>query len=279
MCSKRGVGDAARSEVRHLGVRIFLPHLAGDSEDFLNCAAAATSNKPGALPFLDPEVFSDGLEAVYRRSALCYCGLLFETRHGFDKIPGRRRDVTLDADVEAACDRLIELNKHPGLLLGKSRFTPFDLSDAVEILGADPDLEDFLETIGKTDYCSAFYLPFRDLSGALFISGVVSRERVLSAMELRLVYSYCLEVLERLQSAAPANANVAVLTTRERECLVAAAKGLTEKQSAQLLSISPFTVRTHLESCKRKLGARNKLSAIIKGLKLGEIMPADIETS
>jgi len=236
-------------------------------------------NKPGTLPYLDPEVFSDALEAVYRRSALSYCGLLFESERGFEKIPGRRREAELDADVEAACDRLIEKNTHPGLRLAKSRFTPFDLSDAAELLGDDSDIAAFLDAIGKTDYCSAYYLPFRDLSGALYVSGVVSRERVLSAMELRLVYSYCLDTLEKLQSAMPANANVTVLTTRERQCLVAAAKGLTEKQSAQLLSISPFTVRTHLESCKRKLGARNKLSAIIKGLKLGEIMPGDVDAA
>ncbi len=250
-----------------------------EGERLLANVTALKHSKSEILPFLDQNVFSDALEVVYRRSALKYCGLLFESGIGQDKIPGSRRDVELDRDVEATCDRLIALNKHPGLRLGKSRFTPFDLSEIAEEFAGDPDVAAFFDAVGASGYCSAYYLPFRDLAGAFYVSGVVSRDRIMSAMELRLVYSYCLDVLEKLQLTTPANINIAVLTARERECLVAAAKGLTEKQSAQLLSISPFTVHTHLESCKRKLGARNKLNAIIKGLNLGEIMPADLESA
>ena len=232
---------------------------------------------PEASPFLDVDEFSNALEAVYSRSSLSNCGLLFENASGMGKISGSHRAVELNPDVEAACDRLVQQNRHPAFELGKSRFTPFNISDASKGLAQDIDIAGFLEVLRRADYRSAYYLPFRDLSGALYVSGVVSRERILSAMELRLVYSYCLDTLEKLQAATPANANMTVLTNRERECLIAAAKGLTEKQSAQLLSISPFTIRTHLASCKRKLGARNKLNAIIKGLRLGEIMSVDIE--
>jgi len=235
--------------------------------------------KSAELPAIEPHVFSEALEVVYRRSSLNYCGLLYESSTGSEKIPGSQRDIELDADVEAACDRLIAKNKHPGLQLGKNRFTPFDLTDVPKGLGDDQDVAAFLEAIGKAAYCSAYYLPFRDLNGDLYVSGVVSRERLLSAMELRLVYSYCLDTLEKLQSTTSSQVSIAVLTSRERECLIAAAKGLTEKETAQILFISHFTVRTHLESCKRKLGARNKLSAIIKGLKLGEILPADLDAN
>lgn len=240
-------------------------------------AAALKHANYESLSFLDVEMFSDALEGVYQRSALKYCGLLFEASGGQSKIPGTQRASDLDRNVERVCDDLIAKSKHPALALGRGRFTPFDFSRDVDALRADKDIAGFFDAINASDYCSAYYLPFRDVTGALYISGVVSRDRVMSAMELRLVYSYCLDALEKVQSAAPTNINVAVLTGRERECLVAAAKGLTEKQCAQKLSISPFTVRAHLESCKRKLGARNKLNAIIKGLNLGEILPADIE--
>ena len=68
-----------------------------------------------------------------------------------------------------------------------------------------------------------------------------------------------------------------VRNSGERECLILAARGFTEKQSAITLSISPYTVHAHLENCKRKLGAPHKLSAVLKSLSLDELIPAAIE--
>jgi LuxR family transcriptional regulator len=99
-------------------------------------------------------------------------------------------------------------------------------------------------------------------------------------VELRLIQAYCLEALENLvKETKPAPAGNSLLTRRERECLVLAARGFTEKQTARKLSISPFTVHTHNQNAKFKLGARNKLGAVLKGLSLNEIMPADTETA
>ena len=192
-------------------------------------AAALKHANVESYSFLDVEMFSDALEGVYQRSALKYCGLLYENSAGQNKIPGTHRAADLDSTVERLCDDLIAKNKHPGLVLGRGRFTPFDFSRDVELLRADADIAGLFDAIDASDYCSAYYLPFRDASGALYVSGVVSRDRIMSAMELRLVYSYCLDALEHVQITAPTNINVAVLTGRERECLVAAAKGLDRK--------------------------------------------------
>jgi DNA-binding CsgD family transcriptional regulator len=52
------------------------------------------------------------------------------------------------------------------------------------------------------------------------------------------------------------------LTLRETEIASLTAGGLSEKEIAHKLSISPNTVRVHIENIKRQLGARNKTHAI-----------------
>lgn len=69
-----------------------------------------------------------------------------------------------------------------------------------------------------------------------------------------------------------------VLTKRERDCLVLSGRGLSEKEVAQELDISPNTVRVHIENIKRKLGASNKSHAIVLSLLRAETELSDFET-
>jgi DNA-binding NarL/FixJ family response regulator len=52
-----------------------------------------------------------------------------------------------------------------------------------------------------------------------------------------------------------------VLTTRELEVLGLVAEGGTNQEIAERLVISPSTVKTHVKSILRKLGARNRTEA------------------
>jgi len=56
----------------------------------------------------------------------------------------------------------------------------------------------------------------------------------------------------------------ALLTPREIEVLSAIGEGLTNKAIARRLDISPHTVKFHLESLFRKLGARTRTEALVK---------------
>ena len=53
------------------------------------------------------------------------------------------------------------------------------------------------------------------------------------------------------------NAADTTLTARETEILDFIARGLTSKQIARELNISPYTVNTHRDNLRRKLGAHN----------------------
>ena len=61
------------------------------------------------------------------------------------------------------------------------------------------------------------------------------------------------------------------LTERERQVLSALANGLSQKEVALALGISPMTVRVHVVSCCSKLRARNSLHAVVLARKHGSI--------
>ena len=58
-----------------------------------------------------------------------------------------------------------------------------------------------------------------------------------------------------------------LLTPRELEVLAALGSGLSNKAVARQLGISPHTVKFHIESLFRKLGACSRAQAVAKGLK------------
>ena len=59
----------------------------------------------------------------------------------------------------------------------------------------------------------------------------------------------------------------AVLTPREVEVLAGVGAGLSNKEVARRLGISAHTVKFHLESAFRKLGATSRAEAVAKGLR------------
>jgi DNA-binding NarL/FixJ family response regulator len=58
-----------------------------------------------------------------------------------------------------------------------------------------------------------------------------------------------------------------LLSPREIEVLAALGDGLSNKAAARRLGISPHTVKFHIESLFRKLGASTRAEAVAKGLK------------
>jgi DNA-binding CsgD family transcriptional regulator len=76
-----------------------------------------------------------------------------------------------------------------------------------------------------------------------------------------------------LNALVPPHLEGARLSSRERECLTMAARGLTGEDIAFKLSISSRTVQHHFDSIRSKLGAANRQEAIARGLQVGIIGP------
>jgi DNA-binding CsgD family transcriptional regulator len=69
-----------------------------------------------------------------------------------------------------------------------------------------------------------------------------------------------------------AEANLkSLLTPREIEVVSAMAEGLSNKEIARGLEISPHTVKFHIETIFRKLGARSRAEAVARGLQRLEL--------
>lgn len=63
--------------------------------------------------------------------------------------------------------------------------------------------------------------------------------------------------------------SVCLLTVAERKILGCVSRAKTNKEIASDLSISPATVKRHLENILRKLGLRNRVEAAIFGVMMG----------
>jgi DNA-binding CsgD family transcriptional regulator len=65
----------------------------------------------------------------------------------------------------------------------------------------------------------------------------------------------------------------ALLTERERDVLERLAEGCATEEVAELLHVSPHTVRSRIKTVLRKLGARNREHAVAIALTEGAINP------
>jgi len=72
------------------------------------------------------------------------------------------------------------------------------------------------------------------------------------------------------------SSDAVLLTPRETEVLSEAAKGMSNKEIARELGISLHTVKFHLESLTRKLGAQGRTEAVAKAITLGLLQPLRI---
>jgi len=61
------------------------------------------------------------------------------------------------------------------------------------------------------------------------------------------------------------------ISSREYEIMILMAEGLADKESAERLGISQFTVNRHVRSLLLKLDATSRTQAAVKALKLGLI--------
>lgn len=83
-------------------------------------------------------------------------------------------------------------------------------------------------------------------------------------------------VIARFTSTRPTPTNtpqVDELTSRERDTLLALARGLSNAEIAKELFVSPETVKTHVSNILMKLGLRDRIAAVIWAYEHGLVSP------
>lgn len=111
-------------------------------------------------------------------------------------------------------------------------------------------------------------------------SDVLPRTRLLERLnQTQPGHSFIKQVLDAGRAEAPSGpssppsgqAPGAMLTQRETELLPLLAEGLSDKEIAAKLHISPETVKSHLQNIYRKLNARGRIGAVKAARSLGLI--------
>lgn len=102
--------------------------------------------------------------------------------------------------------------------------------------------------------------------------------QVVAAGDALLAPSLTRRLLEQFsgpRSRPAAEAQLAELTPREREVLVALARGNSNAELAQTLVVSEGTVKTHVSSVLAKLGVRDRVQAVIFAYESGLVEPGE----
>jgi DNA-binding NarL/FixJ family response regulator len=84
------------------------------------------------------------------------------------------------------------------------------------------------------------------------------------------------KLLRRLAHRSDVGAPLESLTERELDVLKAAATGVSNKEIAARLELSPRTVQIHLAKVFGKLNVASRTEAVVRGLKLGILTPEDL---
>ena len=106
---------------------------------------------------------------------------------------------------------------------------------------------------------------------------LIDAVRAVYAGESVLYPTVARRILDRLISPTPTESQtIESLSERETEVLKLAAKGISNKDIAQQLFISPRTVQVHLGNIFNKLGVASRTEAVLYGLRSGWLTLEDL---
>lgn len=165
----------------------------------------------------------------------------------------------------------------PCLLLAPSRLRPYTWAETLSRERASPRQRRlFIESqdAGLRDgLCIPVHGPAGEsyvvsLATAAPVDGEASQVGTLQILATQLQLAYT--ALARRETATPA---VVHLTDRERECLTWTANGKSAWSISKIIGVSEHTVQFHLKGAMKKIGAGNRVQAVVKAVRLGLIAP------
>ncbi|MFD5989720.1 response regulator [Streptomyces cyaneofuscatus] len=195
-------------------------------------------------------------------------------------------DMTVVAEASNGAEAVTQTRAHrPDIVLMDIRMPGTDGLAATTTLCADPELSTtrvlILTTFETEDYVAlalragASGFLGKDVTADALLAGlrtVASGESLLSPVATRsLITRFLLSPAPGTAVAAPER--LADLTSREREMMALAAEGRSNTEIAELLTLSPLTVRTHIHRAMTKLGARDRAQLVVIAYQTALVQP------
>jgi DNA-binding NarL/FixJ family response regulator len=190
-------------------------------------------------------------------------------------------DVIAEADDGGEALRLVE-EYAPDVALMDIRMPGVDGLSATRSIAADDRLSStrvvILTTFGLDEYvfeairagASGFLL--KDTEPAELVQAV----RVVAAGEALLSPTVTRRLIEEFARRAPSarpTGDLELLTDREREVMALAAEGLSNRDIAERLSVSPATAKTHVSRAMVKLRAHDRAQLVVMAYESGLVRP------
>lgn len=148
----------------------------------------------------------------------------------------------------------------------RRRLTPFTWLEAMEGRALSASEREVWDAAIAWGWTNGFVVPIHGPAGYFACVGMDSPERDLDLgldrrLHLQMIATLAHERCHALTSDTPSDGLFEAMSARELECLRWVAAGKTDWEIGAILSISATTVKFHVDSARRKLGARNRAQA------------------
>jgi DNA-binding CsgD family transcriptional regulator len=164
----------------------------------------------------------------------------------------------------------------PCLLQAPMRLGPYTWADTAAAARLSARQRTLFREARDIGLCDGVCLPVHGPAGESYVVSLSGAARLadttrhlgtlqILATQLQLAYT----ALARNGTAQPP----VQLSDRERECLTWTARGKSAWSIGHILSLSEHTVQFHLKAAIRKVGAGNRVQAVVAAIRLGLIAP------
>ncbi|WP_341683554.1 response regulator transcription factor [Nocardia farcinica] len=202
-------------------------------------------------------------------------------RSGFRALLELEDDIEVVAEAGDGTEGIALAARHlPDIALIDIRMPVLDGIETTRRIAADPALAG-VHVVVLTNYGMDEYVFHALRAGAAgFLVKDIRPEDFLHAVRVAargdalLAPSITRRLIDRFvtEPLAP-DVETAGLTTREREAVVLAARGLSNDEIAERMVISPLTAKTHINRAMTKLHARDRAQLVIRAYESGLVAP------
>ncbi|WP_229053532.1 response regulator transcription factor [Aeromicrobium sp. Leaf350] len=196
-------------------------------------------------------------------------------RKGFTMILGVEDDIDVIGEASDGADAVAKVEAlQPDVVLMDVQMPGVDGIEATRrVVEAHPDTKVVILTTFDDDQ---YLFDALDAGASGFLLKNCPADDLISAIRLAAGGHSLLapEVTERViarsaRGSVTADPRIDELTERERDVLVAMAKGMSNAEIAQELFVSPATVKSHVSHVLAKLDARDRVQAVITAYRAG----------